>query len=241
MPFPEPEQKVVYDNNPLAEVSVRFVFSSIISIENDHGAAFQECIRDEYPFTVPAEQVDEGREFLSEDARWKVGVSARRLDLSTTVYERWHQFRARLNVLSDELVATYGAPMVLSTQLSYRDVINRAALGCEGKPWTELINESLHGELADPTLAQRIRGAFRRLTVDLASAEGELTLAHGIDYTDDGEQVYVLESLFSHLHQGSLSDGYGHLESFHDLGSRVFRWAITDELHERLEPREPAE
>jgi uncharacterized protein (TIGR04255 family) len=241
MPFPEPDQKVVYDKNPLAEVNARFVFSSLIALENDRGAAFQERIREAYPFTVPIEHVEDGREFLSANAQWKAGVSARRLDLSTTVYRRWHQFIERLEALSDAFVDAYGEPMVLSTQLSYRDVINRAELGCEEVPWTDLLHDSLHGELADPMLESRIQGAYRRLKIELASAPGELQLTHGIEYTDDGDQVYVLESLFSHLHQGSLSDGYRYLESFHDLGSRVFRWAIKDELHDRLEPRQPNE
>ena len=235
MSFPEFDHKIVYDNNPLAEVTARFIFSPLISIQNDRGERFQESIRDTYPYFDP-DETGEGRDFLSPDTRWKVSLGEGSLGLSTTVYERWSGFREKLEYASDQFVEAYGAPSLLGVQLSYRDVISRAELGCPQTSWTELLEKPLHGELAAPDLQGAVFNVYRRVDVELEECPGTLRLTHGFD-DRDGEQVYVLETLFSHLFEGELDDGYRHLESFHELGVRVFRWAITDELEQHLEPR----
>lgn len=236
MPFPALKRKVVYENNPLAEVSARFVFSPLIRIENDRGAELQESLRDLYPYRVPEEEED-ARELLSDDAHWKVSIGSSLLGLSTTVYTRWNIFRKRLHDATDTFVDVYGAPKLLGAQLMYRDVISRRQLDCLDEPWTALLNSSLHGELGSANIGTQVEQVYRRAELQLDECPGRLTLTHGFDHTEDAEQVYVLESLFSHLFQGEMDDGYEHLESFHDVAGRVFRWAITDELHERLEPR----
>jgi uncharacterized protein (TIGR04255 family) len=244
MPFPE-IKRVIYEKNPLAEVVGQFYFSPLLRIERDGGAGFQEQVRDLYPFYFDEPQAAVQHEskpllhnFVSSDTHWKLSLARDRVSLSTTVYERWEEFLGRLEMGSDALEQSYGSPNCLGVQLYYRDVVNRTVLQCEHVPWSALIAQTLHGELADPEVGPRIEELHRSWSMPLVEHPGTLKFSHGFQYTADGHQVFVIETMLSHEFQGGLQDGYRFLKTFHDLGARVFRWAITDELHELLEPCE---
>ena len=237
MPFPQLEQKVVYDRNPLAEVNARIFIWPVLDVEQDRGAKFQRLIRSDYPFLV--DDSEGVLEFVSQDGMWKVDLGRDVIGLSTTVYERWSEFRANLKAICDSFAEAYDFPAISGVHLQYLDVIDPHELGMETGTWswTDLLSEPLHGELASPEISSQIRNTARFTEFDLDACPGSLQLTHQLQRIEQDREVFTIKSLFFHEFNGDLDNGFQQLDSFRTLASAVFRWAISDELHERLAPR----
>lgn len=237
MAFPEPSDKIVYDNNPLAEVKAGLLLSPVLELKCDQGAKFQALIREEYPYCL--DKANRPYEFVAENATWKAALGADIVGLATTTYDRWFEFRERLEEVTEAFVEAYCAPELIGVELLYRDVIDPAELELEDGNWSwkDLISEPLRGPLESKHVGGQVRQAFGRTEFALERCPGRLRLLYGLDRLDNGRQVYVIESLFHHELEGDLDDGYRQLDSFRSLASIVFRWAITERLHEKLSPR----
>lgn len=237
MAFPEPDDKIVYDNNPLVEVEAALLLSPILAVERDRGAAFQGLIREDYPYCV--HEGEPLAQFVSREATWMSTLEASRIGLATTVYDRWVEFRHKLEALGSAFVEAYGAPELTGLQLRYRDVIDPETLSLADGQWSwgDLIDQPLCGLLASGDIGGQIQRAFSRTELELETCPGRLRIQHGLERMDDGRSVFVIDSLFFSDFEGELDDGYRQLDSYRALASNVFRWAITDRLHDALEPR----
>src|SRR5688572_26663011 len=143
MPFPE-IQRVLYERNPIVRVICQLRFPSILRIESELPAAFQECIRREYPLfkekpaggiELPADLVKMinaevalkvgGRSytFVSKDDVFSISLTRDFLALTANAYDRWENFRQHLDGPHRAMVEVYQPAFYTRIGLRYRDVI----------------------------------------------------------------------------------------------------------------------
>ncbi len=251
MPFPESE-RVRYAKNPLAEVICQLRFPTILRIDIEVPAAFQESIRAHFPeyrrsgpqlpagIRVPPQLLDllgtaatVGHEFYAADSRTKVSLTRDFLALSVTDYTDWRSFRATLDLPLKALVDCYGPAYFGRIGLRYRDEIDRASLGLEDVPWCELLRPEVAGELAHTELAPRIDRTVRELHARFPNHGGNVRLLHGL-VADKEPARYSIDADFYLESQTPIGDVAHVLDRFNQAAGNLFRWCITPRLADAL-------
>lgn len=163
-----PSERVVYENNPLAEVvcQVRFTRAqtedkliSLLSkalMELGYPSRSIEEITEISIQLTAGGQVQKAQDappriyhFSSEDQIWKASVSAEFLALTCSKYQSWSEFKPRMLKLSSTVVDLLGPLSVNRIGLRYKDLIERESIGLAGVPWNKLIAPFLMGPLAN--------------------------------------------------------------------------------------------
>lgn len=261
MPFPH-SQRVIYQRCPLAEVVAHLRFQPILRIDSEAPAAFQETIRAAYPQYANVPQplpvgvppntppqivtmmqglggihLGTRHRFASQDGQWEVYLARETLELRTTKYNRWEDFRDRFRQVRESLETIYGPGDYLRIGLRYVDVIRRSVLGLQDVPWSELLKPYIAGVLASPELAPRIDGTGSQTHCNLGD-DSFLTLKAGLvrHATEGPELCFMIDCEF-HTHQSTeVDDAATKLDGFNQMGGRFFRWCIQQRLHDAMEP-----
>ena len=265
MPFPE-VPRVIYANNPLVEVVCEVRFPPILRISAAEPIDFQDHIRSTYPeyevgnlpgplvqnspdflrsllqsaFQDPSiEAAPRGYRFLDADQTWKVTLSQGSLSLSTSSYERWETFRDRLSSVIGVLVKIYKPSYFSRIGLRYQNVIATERLSLEEGRWQELLTQPILGELASKELQDvEVIGAQRSMILSIEDGL-VLNLNHGfVDTIDDHGEAYLIDTDYYQEGQIDTEDCLSHAERCHSYAGKVFRWCITDKLHDALGPTE---
>lgn len=263
MPFPE-VPRVIYANNPLVEVVCEVRFPPILRISAADPTDFQDQIRSAYPeyevgnvsgplvpnapdflrsllqsgFQDPSfEAAPRGYRFLNADQSWKVTLSQGSLSLSTSTYERWEGFRERLESVIGVLVKTYQPSYFSRVGLRYQNVISTQNLGLEEGRWRDLLARPVLGELSSEELQDvEVIGARRSMILSI-DEDLMLNLNHGfVDTVDDQGEAYLIDTDYYQEGQIDTNDCLSHAERCHSYAGKVFRWCITDKLHDALGP-----
>lgn len=255
MTFPD-SPRVIYERNSLEEVLCQLRFPAILKVDTDT-AAFQERIRAEYPIyreetvsSLPPEIVHAlrlaspmavpptARHFLTGDETWTVALTREFVALSTTRYRRWEEFRQRLQSVVDALVATYAPAFFGRIGLRYRNGLEKGMLGA-GAQWGDLLKPHVAAELSSAEMAGAVAEAAHIVLFKLENDEGKVRLRHGLEPREGvPEPVYVLDADFFADGRTEIPDALDRLGHFNRQARRLFRWCITDALHNHLEPRE---
>jgi uncharacterized protein (TIGR04255 family) len=257
MTFPE-TPRVIYSQNPLAEVICQLKFPPILRIDTELPAAFQEAVRKDYPLMQMAEADQllfppglmkvvqqsipgfvQGRtyQFLSEDSAWKLAVARDFLALSTTSYKRWEEFRSKLKTALDAFVANYSPSFFVRVGLRYRDVIKKSAEPLKGLDWPQILQPHILGELGPEELRNAILHANREVLISLNDTKGQVRILHGlIREAGDTDSSYSIDSDFFCDERIAIQNAFEILDSYHREAGRLFRWFTTPTLHQRLGP-----
>lgn len=262
MPFPE-VQRVIYQKNPLDRVVCQLRFPPILRIDADVPAEFQDRIRQDFPdfsekkevrVEIPAGVQDEippevltqllqstgvktNYEFSSEDGEWKVNLSRTFLALSTSHYQRWEDFRDRLSAPLNALGDIYSPTRYSRIGLRYIDVIRRSELGLAEVDWTELLQPYVLGVLSSAEVGQHVLAFENKHDIRLSNGESKVRMRTDfVKPADDQETCYRIDSDFFDDRKTSVESAMDKLEYLRKRGSRLFRWCITDRLHEAMEP-----
>jgi uncharacterized protein (TIGR04255 family) len=218
MLFPDSE-RVIYAKNPLVEVVCQLRFPTILRIESELPATFQDKIRASYPTfkdnTRPELQVSLSEElakltggavpptlraggpaydFISADEQWKVGLTRDFLALSTPSYKRWEDFKEHLDAPLKSLVEVYAPDSFIRIGLRYRDLIRRSVLELHDTPWSALLEGHIAGELASAHVADRIDGISKQVHLQLPDGSGQVLIQHGLVMfkpTDEPSEVEI--------------------------------------------------
>lgn len=108
--FPE-SPRVIYGHSPLAEVICQVRFPTVLRIESEVPADFQDRVRKTFPYferqpvpgfnQMPPEvarligaQVQTQYVFRSEDGSYNISLAPDALSVTTTAYKRWEAFRS---------------------------------------------------------------------------------------------------------------------------------------------------
>jgi uncharacterized protein (TIGR04255 family) len=174
MNLPEFE-RVIYKRNPLVEVVCQLRFPPILKISHQEPVEFQDEIRFKYPHfetakaQFPSEilqivqqlglplQSDIAYSFKSEDQRWNLSITKDFIALTTSSYERYEQFKQRLEEALEIFEHIYKPSFYTRIGLRYQDLVIRSKLGIEDKNWSDLIAKHIASELHDPELSSSIQ------------------------------------------------------------------------------------
>ncbi|NOX09764.1 MAG: TIGR04255 family protein [Gammaproteobacteria bacterium] len=256
MPFPD-SPRIIYKKNPLVEVLCQVQFSTLLRIESEKPTAFQEAIYENYPSLEEKESLtvevstDDGivkkqtkpiYEFSTEDGVWKVILASDTLTLQTLKYTQWEEFSGRLGLLIDALQEIYRPKFYSRIGLRYKDIIKRSILGLDDKPWNELLNPAVVGVLGNEDIHDDLTNEVNgRFVVALNNGKKEYAhVQHGLVVNKEtSEQCYLIDADFFVDAPTEIGNTNDILSTFNRKSGRLFRWCITQSLHESMEPETP--
>lgn len=254
-------ERVQYAKPQLLEVICQLRFPTILSIGAREPVDFQELIRQEFPrYSRNLEKMPpklSGRpgnmkvqeqpevvnyQFLSADGRWKVNLTNGFLALATPAYTCWEDFAVKLDEVLAHFIAVYHPAYFERIGLRYINAFSREALGLEDVPFSELIQPGYLGLMAEEDVPER---AFLR-----SMQESELNLPGGCalklhcgpgmvkrNNVEDKEIKFILDNDLYMAGKIEMKHSAAALTTVHTHADRVFRGAITDTLHNAMEPR----
>lgn len=258
MNLPEFE-RVIYKRNPLVEVVCQLRFPPILKISHQEPVEFQDTIRFKYPLFEATRtqlsseisqvvqqlglplQSDVAYNFKSEDQRWSISLTKDFIALNTSSYERYEQFKQRLEEALGIFEAIYKPSFYTRIGLRYQDLIIRSKLGIEDKNWSELIAKHIASELHETNLSSSIQTIVKSLV--LRTEVGQINLNHGLVNVQEAqgsseEIAYLFDAdFYTEQKIEENKDVWNILNQFNQSAGRLFRWSITDTLHNAMQPQ----
>ncbi len=234
-----------YAISPLLEVICQLRFPAILSIAAKEQVEFQERERRDIPrFSSQQERLSakpgsEGAmvtnySFISEDGAWKLNLTSGFIALSTRRYQRWEDFAQRLDKPLAGFLRIYEPAFFERIGLRYVNAFSRSRMGLEATPWSDLIAPAFLGVLAEPDVEE---GQVSRCTLDteMALPDCHVRIHAGPGLLGDGkkdpEPKFILDGDFSTSGTLSPERTPGTLAVLHQNAVRLFRGAVTSELH----------
>lgn len=255
------QPRVRYGANQLAQVICQLRFPEILSISENAPAAFQEQIRDEYPqflrrtenappkitgipghFSVENQETITNYQFVSEDNVWRINLTGKFISLTCTAYTCWEDFAAKLDKPLAAFIQTYHPAYFERIGLRYLNFFSRYELGLENTPFRELFQPCYLGLLCDDDV---IESNTTQSTVDaeLALRGGcrvKLHAGPGLvkkNGKSDREIKFIFDQDLYMPGKIAVNLSAGALQTLHAQAFSVFRGAITDTLHDAMEPQ----
>ena len=261
MLFPDSE-RVLYDKNPLKEVISQFRFPTILRIREGQLAGFHDMIRTDYPiyseqepsFAVPPDIPKElvtmfeqmgvppglvTHKFSTKDSRRFISLRDDFMALAETKYERWESFGEGIMKAEAALKKVYEPALYSRVGLRYRDIISRRSLNLTDVRWQDLIKTHVIAELGDKNVSDAISRIQTRAIIMIPDIpDGRIMLNHGLVIPNGSdEKCYFIDADFSVESKEGINEPFKILEKFNRLAGQLFRWAITERLHDAMEPR----
>lgn len=259
MLFPNPP-RTIYARNPLYQVICQLRFPRILLIDKEP-ADFQERFRKQYPIfrepqrariNLPDEIVEflsptaiktlsltnkRAYDFLTADEIWTVGLTSEFLSLSSSDYERWENFKAHLEGPLQALLDIYEPAFFSRVGLRYQNLIRRSVLGIS-EPWSELLMPYISGVLDLANINEEMLEEHRQvIALTLPNSDGSVRMQSGLVRIENDEICFLIDNDFYTQERIEVSDALDRLDNFNQIARRVFRWCITDRLHEALGPQ----
>lgn len=267
MPFPS-TNRIIYKLNPLDNVICQVKFPSILRIESEPPAEFQEKIRQDFP--VYTEKYDYGikystdfqgqivsldnfkkiqpsssinHEFSSENGDCKVNFGKGFIALSTTKYNFWEEFYAQLESILNLLIEVYKPSYFTRVGLRYIDVIRRSTLNLDDETdWNELLQPYILGIISDSNVGNKVISFRNQFSILLSDDESKVKIETSYAKpVDDGEICFMIDSDFNNTNKKDIEEVKNLLIYFNERASRLIQWCITDKLHKALNPVNPNE
>ncbi len=254
------EQRCRYGANQLAEVICQLRFPEILSIDANIPVEFQEAIRRDFPIysvrkETPAPKLSgtpgnmsleqqpqtNNYQFASADGSWRINLTSKFISLSCCRYSCWEDFAGKLDMPVAAFIKLYRPAFFSRVGLRYLNFISRKALELEAVPFRDLITAPYLGILAEDDVAEN--GTTR------CSVDAELSVRGGCKcklhagpglVKRNGQPDQEIKFVFD---QDLFMDGNipvnvltGALQTIHGQAYGIFRGAITDTLHNAMEP-----
>lgn len=254
------EARCHYRKNQLGEVICQLRFPQILSIETNVPADFQEAIRASFPgyscrketpapklvgapgnMRLEPQQPSNNYQFTSEDGVWRVNLTSTFISLACTRYTRWEDFAKKLDMPLAAFIKIYRPAYFERVGLRYLNFVSRKDLGLESTPFRKLFQNQYLGLLADEELAEN---ASSRSTVDaeLAIRGGCRVKIHagpGLvkrGGVEDKEVRFIFDQDLFMPGKVAVNLSAGALETLHGQADAIFRGAITECLHDAMDP-----
>ena len=251
------ESRCHYRKSPLGNVVCQLNFPEILKIGTELPVAFQEAIREDYPQYAALKQMPAPKligtpgnlklenqepitsyQFTSSDGVWRVSLTSRTISLTCTRYHGWEEFAQRLDKPLAAFIQLYKPAYFDRVGLRYLNFISRKALNLESTPFRELMAPCWIGPLAEEDVQEA--GTTRcSVDVELALRGGCRAKIHagpGLIKNGDQELKFVFDQDLFMPGKLPVNLSAGTLQTLHSQAFGIFRGAITDTLHEAMEP-----
>ena len=255
------EERCVYRSNQLGEVICQLRFPEILTIGANSPVDFQEAIRDEYPqysvrkesaapkitgtpgnLTLENQPQTLNYQFVSADGLWRVNLTSKFISLACARYTCWEDFARKLDKPLAAFIKVYRPAYFERVGLRYMNFISRKALGLENTPFRELIQPCYLGLLAEEEVAE---AACTRSTVDAEIAlrggcRAKIHAGPGMikkNGQQDNEVKFIFDQDLYMPGKVAVNLSAGALQTLHSQAYAIFRGAITDTLHDAMEPQ----
>ncbi|WP_204154454.1 TIGR04255 family protein [Leptolyngbya sp. CCY15150] len=233
-------------------------FPKILRIDTEVPVAFQEAIRAEYPTLNTSHAIElpflsnpqtnsppivmgQGLtyEFFDKEGKWKLVLSSDFIALSTVDYEKWEDFRSRLSSAISLLVKYYSPSHFTRVGLRYQDLIIRSELGLEQHPWRRLLQPPVLGVFVADNLPEHdFTEALSVFACRLDYADAVLRVRYGLAREDESDELgYLIDADFYTENNTEINDVTHSLDQFNREAGNFFRWCITEELQQALQPK----
>lgn len=249
-----------YNRSQLAEVICQLRFPEILSISAQDPVAFQDAIRDTFPrfqrrqdaaspkitgtpghLTLENAPATVNYQFSSADGVWRVNLTSRFLSLSCSRYRCWEDFAGQLDKPLAAFIPIYKPAYFERIGLRYVNFISRNALQLEDTAFSQLISPCYLGPLA---LADISETSVSRCSVDteMALRGGCRVKIHaGPGLVKQGSQTdrevkFIFDQDLYMPGQLPVNLSAGALQTLHSQAYALFRGAITQTLHDAMEP-----
>ncbi len=254
-------QRYIYKRNQLANVICQLRFPDILSINHEEPAKFQEAIREEFPIYAAQREQNPPKitgapgnlkietppatinyQFSSVDGAWKVNLTKNFISLSCSKYECWEDFARRLDSPLAAFIQIYKPACFQRIGLRYINIISKEALELSHVPFRDMIAPEYTGILAFDSVNE---SAVNRCSFDteLALPGGCVAKIHAGTgrVSRNGIADKEIKFIFDQdlYMSGNIPVNYsaGSLQTLHSQAYPIFRGAITELLHEAMEPQ----
>jgi len=242
------KSRCIYQKNQLGEVICQLRFPEILSIETNIPDRFQEAIRHIFPKYsarkegAPNQQVN-NYQFATQDGIWRVNLTSKFISLACSRYTRWEDFAKMLDKPLAAFIQIYQPAYFERVGLRYLNFISRKDLDLDTTPFRELLQPAYVGLLVNEDIREE---AFTRATTDtevairggcrlkLHTGPGKISR----NGKEDPEVKFIFDQDLFMAGNVPVNVSAGALETLHDQAFRIFRYAITDTLHDAMEPEE---
>lgn len=255
------EPRCMYRSNQLGEVICQLRFPEILTISVNPPVAFQEAIRSEYPQyslrrEAPAPKITGtpgnmtlenaptiiNHQFVSEDGTWRVNLTSTFISLSCCRYTCWEDFARKLDKPLAAFIKAYQPAYFERVGLRYLNFISRNALELSNTPFRELITTPYLGLLAEEDVTDS--------AVSMSNLNAEMTLRGGCKVKihagpglvkrngqGDDEIKFIFDQDLFMPGKVPVKLSAGALQTLHAQAWAIFRGAITDTLHDAMNPQ----
>lgn len=237
------EQHCHYHHNPLAEVICQLRFPEILKINTTPPAVFQEMIRSKYPFYAAHEEPlkNFNYQFTSADRKYRINLTSTFISLSCAQYTDWTAFASHLDKPLAAFIQAYSPACFERIGLRYMNFISRRSLDIENTPFSELIQPAYLGILSEEDIVET--------SVLRSSVDTELTLRNHCKVKihagpgmvkrngqADDEVKFIFDQDIYTPEQTTVNHAAAAIETLHSCAFPIFRGAITNFLHNAMEP-----
>ena len=255
------ESRVIYSKNQLGEVICQLRFPEILAIEANIPVQFQEAIRGEFPhysvrkeapapklagtpgnMSLQNQPMSNNYQFVSTDGAWRVNLTSKFISLSCSRYTCWEDFAAKLDKPLAAFIQIYRPAFFDRVGLRYLNFFSRNALDLSGTPWRELFQPQYLGLLADEEV-QEASASRCSMDAELAIRGGCRAKIHagpGLvkrNGQQDSEVKFIFDQDLFMAGQVAVNLSAGALQTLHSQADSIFRGAITEKLHDAMEPK----
>lgn len=257
------EPRCIYGANQLADVICQLRFPEILTISANLPVQFQEEIRSDYPqysarketpapkvtgapgsFNIEKQPEVINYQFASADGVWRVNLTSKFISLTCSRYTRWEDFAQHLDKPLAAFIKIYKPAYFERVGLRYLNFISKENLGLHNCAFSDLIASRYLGPLQEEDVPDH---TVTRCTVDVEMAirggcHLKLHAGPGL-VKQNGIQDKNVRFIFDQdLYMNGnipVNMSAGAMQTLHSQAYAIFRGAITDTLHDAMEPEYP--
>lgn len=250
---------VHYQKNQLLEVICQIRYPTILKIDSEAPARFQDQIRRDFPrYYVRKERVLQkaqagetpenvtvnNHNFVSADGTWKINLTKDFFSISTVRYQSWETFARKLDLPFAQFIQTYEPAYFTRIGLRYENAFSKELLELEDTPWRDLIAPHFLGVLGEEDVEER--PVHKCATdIEMQLPDGCYLKTHAgpgtvkrMDGKGEDQLRYLLDNDLFLVGQRSASQVAQSLQMLHEDAYRVFRAGITEVLHTAMSPED---
>lgn len=255
------KDRVVYKNSQLVEVVCQLRFPTILAISEKAPAEFQDAIRKDFPQYMvrhdaqPPKMVQApgqpprmeaqkpiiNHQFVSADGHYRINLTQNFISLSCLNYCCWEDFAHMMDKPLASFIKIYEPAYFERVGLRYVNAFSKKSLGLEDTPWKALLQPAYLGLLSCDDVQEQ---AFSRCAQDVEAAipggcrmrlhVGPGMIKRGNETDKEPRLIFDLDVAMGGNVPVNLAAGS--MQTVHAQAGSIFRDAITDTLHDALEP-----